>query len=331
MKVWIKLIIYGLIGETAALLVFFSHLPFQLHLTLFVTVHFLSCLVLATLLSVAFPKSFIIRKRSVFCFFFGISFFIPLLGTIAMLLAFYYFIYVMKEGQRTEFSTVSLPPFMSEAGDPGPGMGEGGAWSRIKAPEVPRQLRLKALLAVSASSGQNASRLLKLASGDRDDEIRLLAFNIYDRREKVIADSISQALHFLRDTSDPLKQRELCRNLAFAYWEVVYNDLARDDLARFFIRQSLMYSLRAKELGADDPALLVLIGRLHLRQGHLEEAEKAITSALEQGVHRDKVIPYLAELAYRRRDFRQVKQYFRTDPLLRHKPGIGPVVQFWAV
>jgi hypothetical protein len=284
---------------------------------------------LALFLSITFPKRFVVTKRMSFGFFFGFSFFIPVFGALGILGSIIYFRYFMSRGNRTEFFTVSLPPFMAEAGGPGPGMGEGGAWSRLKAASIPRQLRLKALLAVSAGSGLNTSRLLQLASGDSDDEIRLLAFNLYDRREKVISNSISQSLQVLRETDDPNKRRVLCRNLAFSYWEVVYNDLARDELAEFFVNQSLLYANQALELDAEDPALLVLIGRIHLRRGEIGLAEKTINTALDQGIHRDRVIPYLAELAFRSRDYNGLKRYFQDDPLLRHKPGIGPVVKFW--
>ena len=327
---WLKLIGYSLLGEFSAVLALLGPQSASLRLSLFLSAHILACVVLAMLMTVAFPKSYVVKRRTIFGFFFGIGFFIPILGIIGLLMGLFYFRFFLKEGNRTEFSTVSLPPFMTEGSETGPGMGEGGAWSRLKASDVPRQLRLKALLAVSASSGQNASRLLQLATGDSDDEIRLLAFNLYDRREKVISNSISQTLQALREAVNPLKRRDLCRVLAFSYWEVVYNDLARDELAVFFVRQSLEYARQAVELGGgSDPALLVLMGRLYLKQGDVERAGEAIRTALEHGVHRDRVIPYLAELAYRRRDFEELKQYFQSDPLLRHKPGIGPVVQFW--
>lgn len=328
--IWLKLIGYSFLAELSAVMALIGPQAIWLRISLFMSAHILACTLLAMLMTAVFPSGYVVKRRIIFAFFFGISFFIPILGIIGLIMGLFYFRFFLKEGNRTEFSTVALPPFMTEGSETGPGMGEGGAWSRLKASAIPRQLRLKALLAVSASSGQNASRLLQLATGDSDDEIRLLAFNLYDRREKLISISISQTLHALREAVNPDKRRELCRDLAFSYWEIVYNDLARDELAVFFVRQSLDYALQALESGeGDDPALLVLIGRLYLKQGEIGRAEESIKAALEQGVHRDRVIPYLAELAFRRRDFGELKRYFRSDPLLRHKPGIGPVVQFW--
>ena len=129
-------------------------------------------------------------------------------------------------------------------GAPAPGMGKGGAWSRLRAVNLPRHIHIKALLAVSSGGGHNTSRLLQLATSDNDDEIRLLAFNLSDRRKKVISASISESLAALRSAKGTAESAPLYRTLAFSYWEMIFNDLATQDLALFFSRQSLSYALR---------------------------------------------------------------------------------------
>ncbi|MBV5350495.1 hypothetical protein JZU71_05085, partial [bacterium] len=71
-------------------------------------------------------------------------------------------------------------------------------WSRLRTVGVPHELRLKALLAVGSGSGLNTSRFLQEATGDSDDEIRLLAFNLCERQEQKIQQSISAALEELK-------------------------------------------------------------------------------------------------------------------------------------
>jgi polysaccharide biosynthesis protein PelE len=325
----IKLLIYGLLGEQSALLALFSHNPVWAQLLLFLTGHVIASATFSLLLSGALPRRYEVNRRGALALFFSFSFFIPVFGALGMLSALIYFRFFQRQVTRTEFFSVPMPPFMNEAGGPGPGMGEGGAWSRLRTVELPRALRLKALLAVGSGSGLNASRLLQLATSDNDDEIRLLAFNLSDRREKVINSAISDTLKTLRGTTDPDEQVSLCRTLAFAYWEVLFNGMAKNELAAFFSDQSISYANQALELGGNDAGLQVLLGRIYLWKGELERAEASILTALEQGAHRDRVIPYLAEFAYRRRDFRTLRSYFRTDPLLRYKPGIGPVASFW--
>lgn len=280
------------------------------------------------ILAVMVPGRFDIRRRYALIMIFSFIFFVPVFGTLGMFVILIYFRYFQRFKERTEFNTVSMPPFMAESGAPAPGMGEGGAWSRLRTPALPRSVRLKALLAVNAGGGFNSSRLLQMATSDSDDEIRLLAFKLNDQREKVIGAAISKALHSLRELDEKNERRHLFRTLAFSYWEMVFNEL-NNDLSQFFIEQSLQYAIQACNTEVDDPSLLILMGKIYLRKGDLLQAQKFIKQGLERGAHRDRVIPYLAEMAYLQRDFKALKQFFVDDPLLRYKPGIGPVAKFW--
>lgn len=325
----IKLLICGIVGKQSAALLSLGpagHASTQLKL--FLIVHSLVSALFSLVLTLMVPGRFDIRRRYALVVIFSFLFFIPLFGALGMFVMLIYFRYFQHFRERTEFNTVSLPPFMADTGGPAPGMGEGGAWSRLRALALPRSMRLKALLAVSAGGGSNSSRLLQMATSDGDDEIRLLAFKLYDQREKVIGAAISEALHRLRELDDQGERLHLYRKLAFSYWEMIFNEL-NNDLSEFFIEQSQHYATQVYNSGTDDPSLLILIGRIHLRKGDLLQAQKFINLGLEHGAHRDRVIPYLAEMAYRQRDFKALKQFFEADPLLRFKPGIGPVAKFW--
>jgi len=301
-------------------------------LMLFLAGHAVSSVLFSLVLAAMIPGRFDIRRRYAVIIIFAFIFFVPLLGALGMFIILIYFRYFQLFKERTEFYTVSTPPFMTESGGLAQGMGEGGAWSRLRAPALPRGMRLKALLAVNAGGGFNASRLLQMATSDSDDEIRLLAFKLYDQREKVIGATISEALHRLRELNnqDDLQdeRRNLFRSLAFSYWEMVFNEL-NSDLSQFFIEQSLQYAIQAYNAEIDDHSLLILMGRVYLRKGDLQSAQKFINMGLVRGAHRDRVIPYLAELAYLKRDFKTLKQLFVDDPLLRYKPGIAPIAKFW--
>jgi polysaccharide biosynthesis protein PelE len=274
------------------------------------------------------PRRFVVRHSIAVLLIFGFLFFIPVFGLLGMLAVLVYFNSFQRKKERTEFFTVSLPPFMNDSSVTTSGMGEGGAWSRLRTQGLPRVVRLQALLAASASKGHNSSRLLQMATSDSDDEIRLLAFNLYDQREKIIGAAISGALNKLKIEDKIEKRIELYQKLAFSYWEMVFNEI-NNDLTEFFIGQSIIYAQKAYDQGATDPSLMILLGRIHLRKGNVARAEEFISKGLLNGAHRDRVIPYLAEIAYRRRDFKALKNFFKTDPLLRYKPGIGPVAKFW--
>lgn len=319
-----KQLIYGIFGEQS--------LGTDNHalsiLILFLAGHAIVSALFSLVLAGMVPGRFDIRRRYALIMIFSFIFFVPVFGALGIFVILIYFRYFQHFKERTEFNTVSMPPFMVESGGLAQGMGEGGAWSRLRTQSLPRSARLKALLAVNAGGGSNSSRLLQMATSDSDDEIRLLAFKLNDQREKIIGDAISKALHSLRELDEGDERRHLFRTLAFSYWEMVFNEL-NSDLSNFFIEQSLQYAIQAQDPEVEDPSLLILIGKIHLRKGNLQQAQEFINMGLERGAHRDRVIPYLAELAYLQRDFTALKQFFADDPLLRYKPVIGQVAKFW--
>ncbi len=326
---WSKLLVYSLASEQAALLALLSQYPPAVQLGLFVAGHALASLLSALLLTVAMPRRFTGRRRWLLALFGSVCFFIPVLGGLGSVIAMIFFRLSRYKPKHAEFHSLKLPPFMEEGARVAPGMGEGGAWSRLRTVNLPKSDRLKALLAVGTSGGRTINRLLRLATGDTDDEIRLLAFNLFDRQEKVISSSISSKLEALKETTDQHHQVELYRSLALLYWEMVYNGLAQAELQDFFVDQALQYASEAQRLGGHDAVLSLLLGRIYLLRHQLAEAESEVVEAQQLGALPSRVLPYLAEFAFIRRDFATLKQLMRLDPSLRHKPGIGPVAQFW--
>lgn len=321
------LLVAGIIGETAAVSALFTELSLWNRLGLFTFMHLTASVCIALLLTMSLPRHY--EGRGSTALFFSFSFCIPLFGASGMILALIYFSRMTGQRSRAEFSTIPVPGFMEEGGYSAPVMGEGGAWSRLRNSRAPRDLRLKALLSVGSISGGNSSRLLQLATGDLDDEIRMLAFALYDTREKEISSSITEALAALKSAERDEEKGEICRRIAFSYWEIVYNELARDELRAFFLSQAHHYALRAVEYAGAEPALTALLGRIYLMRGEMDLAEASAHEALQQGAHPDRILPYLAELAFARHDYEAVRGIFTRDPSLRHKPGIGNVVRFW--
>lgn len=325
----VKLFIFALTSELCALAAIFTPQPLLQQALVFLLAHTLASVLFSLLLTGVFPKRFQPQKKGLLTLFFCFAFFVPLFGALAIMITLVYFKTFLYRGERDEFFSVPLPPFLQESSGMAAGMGEGGAWSRLRATDLPKDERLKALMAVGAGRGMNSSRFLQMATGDSDDEIRLLAFNLCERHEQKINQTITAALEGLKTADTPLERAVFYRSLAFSYWELVYNSLSQDELRAFFIQQSLKYTQQAQEIEADDPSLSILLGKIHLVRHEYDQAGDAIREALKNGAATSQVVPYLAELAFLKRDFTTVKSILAQDTTLRLKPGIGPVAQFW--
>lgn len=327
----IKLLLYGLLSEQAALLAVLSGPSLRQQFILFLGGHLLASILFSLLLGVWFPRRFTASRRLLLMLFFSFNFFVPVLGAVGTLLILLYFIRYHRDTERPEFEQVPLPPFLPESAALGGGMGEGGAWSRLRQNSLPRDERLKALLSVGTLVGGNAGRLLQHATSDGDDEIRLLAFNLCERQEQKIQQAITTAMDELQLAETPEVKGTICRNLAFSYWEMVYSALAQHDLRDFFVEQAARYAAQAQEYGCAGPALYTLLARICLYRRDYRQASEAVAAALAAGGDRLRVVPYQAELAFYDRDFDAVRRLLQEDPAIRFKPGIGPVARFWGV
>jgi hypothetical protein len=168
-----------------------------------------------------------------------------------------------------------------------------------------------------------------MATGDSDDEIRLVAFNIFDKREKNISAAIRHMLRELKETDEDSKKGVICGRLAFSYWEFIYNELVRDELKEFCLDQALRYARLNEQLKGPNHPIAMLTGRILLLQGDAEGAGQSFAKALALGAAPGKAIPFQAEILYLKRDFAGLNRLLSCHPTLRHKPGIGSVVSFW--
>ena len=78
-----------------------------------------------------------------------------------------------------------------------------------------------------------------------------------------------------------------------------------------------------------DPALHALAGRIALSAGDYGGAKLALERGLELGLPPSRVLPYLAEVAFRTRRFDEVRDIARRLGLLANTPRIEPVVDYW--
>jgi len=74
-----------------------------------------------------------------------------------------------------------------------------------------------------------------------------------------------------------------------------------------------------------------LLGQIAMKQGDLSNATNAFEQAERLGMSKDKVVPYLAEAAFIKRDFKKLREILSgLDPAFRAYPPLSTVAEFWA-
>jgi len=193
--------------------------------------------------------------------------------------------------------------------------------------------RLIAVMATNRMPPHQAIPLLKIAMRDSVDDVRLLAYSIKDKHESEINERIKELTDGLKasdvDNTNPitLEQASALRSLAFAYWELVYLELAEGQIKTFCLKACTEHSQRALHRILDAP-VAILLARASLALGNTEAANKALDQALSFGINPQVVAPHRAEIAFSENRFDDVKSSMQELKDIRFE-SLRDVRDYW--
>jgi len=212
-----------------------------------------------------------------------------------------------------------------------------GRGARLKAElqnaDLDTSFRMTALLAMQSMPARTVSPLLQSMLADPLDDIRLLAYGILDNREKGLTQRILAQRAKLDGKSQPAAtgdaRRAANKALAQLYSELIYEHLVKGDVYRNAADQADAYASAALEADPSDASLWRLRGRLALDQRKLDAAAAMLQRAIDCGFPRERMLPYLAEVAYLRRDYRRVRELLAEVDRHETLPTLRAVLDYW--
>jgi tetratricopeptide (TPR) repeat protein len=189
---------------------------------------------------------------------------------------------------------------------------------------------MKALVSLAENIRKNEIALIKQTLSDRNDEIRLYSFAIIDKLERTINNTIHTKLDNYRQSKNTKDRAKLAGEIAQLYWEMLYFELADEDLRHFITLEIDHYGTEALKEYPESIALNTLMGRCCLMAREYERAEKYFEKLINQyGVRDNSITPYLGELYYIKHDYQHVKQLMHDTDNLRSNQLLNPVIEIW--
>ena len=197
--------------------------------------------------------------------------------------------------------------------------------------------RLHAMLRVRRLPPRLQVPLARLALADPAEDVRLFAFSLIERlrREHEEALRLWTARRAQATTAGDRAQAH--GRLAEVHWEMTYQGLCEGAVLEHTLRQALAHTTEAlaaagsaRSSEAAEPPLHMLRGRILLRLDDLPSAESAFRRALGTGHEPAKVLPYLAECAFRLRNFPALRWYLTRLRTAGGSHGpFGPIMEHW--
>lgn len=169
--------------------------------------------------------------------------------------------------------------------------------------------RLQALLRAARLPLRFQVPLARHALGDANDDVRLFAFSLIDRRRRDHERAVQLGRAALELATTPAARAHAHLRLAELAWESAYHGLHDGSALRETLATALEQVDRALVIHPDDPSAHALRGRILLRLERPDVADVALRRALELKHPAVKVLPYLAEGAFQNRQFAEVREH----------------------
>lgn len=325
----LAIFIAALALEAAAFVwLLYEHQPL-LHVAVFGVLHLLASAGFAFTVWPWLPKQYRQPRAATLSFLTAFSFFTPALAAIGIILFTLSARFLGVRDIRRPFLELELPEYFGGAAAPPPNYGPGGIRARLFGKGVAPDARVKAMLLAQAIPGRLTNTLWRSLLSDRLDDIRLVAYQTLDAREKRLNRNILDLEKTLVTAQDAGARHLLVKQLAELHWEMLYDGLAQGAVGDFI--RAKVNTLVQTALAADpnDPDLWLLQGRLALAANDLVSGEHAFLRSLQEGMPRARVVPYLAELAFNRRDYERAREFMRSVPAHYFALSLAPQVQMW--
>lgn len=282
------------------------------------------------------PPTFLRHKWSEVAIFGAVAaFFVPVVGPVGMLLVFGYgFTEPKPEGSEPWLAVETQEELDAQLRS-----GVRGRRRRASAYEIGATLRERtketaaarfdAILATRSLPDRLAVPLLKSALSDPSDEIRLYAFSRLER----MRDEIEKRIEQLTTAIENAEEDEIPRlhlRLAESHWELAFAGLAEGIVLTQSLASAQQHATTACELLPGHAAAEFFLGRIFVRLRDTERAVAAFSRAIDAGYPRVKLLPYLAECAFYRRDYVSVRGLLRELEMFAPDNSFSrPVMEFW--
>jgi hypothetical protein len=268
---------------------------------------------------------------SVFIFFSLFALCIPVLGSLGVLCLVGYYRYWGTSTASVAIGTVMDPGFRRGGKAHDLQYYSGDVHSILSTASISDMQRMQALFKLQSLQSQQTTHTFRSLLTDKSEDLRLVAFGLLDKTEKTIFSRIHQELTLLNKTVDDENKIEHWRQLAYIYWELVYQQAAVGDVLDFAMDQVRVYATEALFQEERDGGMWSLLGQVNFQTKDYEVARYCFGRALTYGLPESRIVPYMAEVLFAQRDYSNLQILLSIQTSLVDLAALQPVLEYWGV
>jgi len=321
MKKW--LFLQTITYELLSFYILFSDSSTGLLWLLYIAAHGIACTSFTLAVWSLLPEQYRLPIASSTAFIFGFASLMPLFGMLGILCSILIALYIPRKQKAVTWVEHDRAPLTQQSLELTPIQYGSGALREILIHNTDPERRLHAVSAVRHLPRHQAIPLLQFALKDLSDDVRLFAYTSLESIEAQINETISELKnqHFYKKNA--LKAFQIAQH----YWELCYLGLADSVLRTHYLEQATLYLHQANSL-EENASNNLLLGRIMLEQSNPQDAITHLTLALNGGLLKTQVFPYLAEATYSMGNYKMAKQYITQFPD-RKGDKLNQIKEYW--
>lgn len=260
----------------------------------------------------------------------GMGLMVPVVGPLLMLYQLTLFGRLSRRDTTPEAKRLPLSPYVPDDPRPPVHFGVGGAVQGLRTSSTGSDKSIRALMAVEQQRSAHTSQVLYDTLGHPNESVRLTAAGLLDRRESRVL-KMMRRVEFVLENEKRRTEPQLALlhlEAALLNSEMLYLQLARNGMARFYLERWGRH-LDAAEAHCAHKAEWMLSKARWLEQNGLDGAGELYLRALRAGASPSRVMPYMAERSWQRRDYAGLRVLAALYPLFNALPTVGALSRRW--
>ena len=253
----------------------------------------------------------------------AISFCMPFVGMIGLVFSLIVALRLPKPQKEYEFRTIEELTLPNSPSKPNGLLYGSAALRGIISFSTNDDQRISAVNAIRFLPNKESIPLLKIALNDLSDDVRLLAYSSLDKIEFSLNEAIEsqQKIFAIKPSAKSAHQ------IAQYFWELYYLGLADSPLKDHYLVKAREYLIEASDF-EDLAKVHLLLGKVFLAEQSYVNAIISLEKALQGGLLKKQVAPYLAEAAFMMKNYKKVREYIQYLPNKDHD-SLGDLREFW--
>jgi len=207
----------------------------------------------------------------------------------------------------------------------------GDIHSIVSANSIGDMQRMQALFKLQSLQSRHTTQTFRTLLTDKSEDLRLVAFGLLDKAEKTIFSRIHQELTLLNAAVNDVQKLEHWRQLAYTYWELVYQQAAVGDVLDFAMAQVRVYATEVLFQEERDGGMWSLLGQVNFQAKDYDVARYCFSRALTCGLPESRIVPYMAEILFMQRDHSNLRILLSIQTSLDELVRFQPILEYWDI